>query len=94
MKLEDLQNVCEVLNTNFTIEEANNIFGTDGNRIWSKHWSYHSKKDMIHFNANFSKFNNGAYAHLRGVLDNWLETTIASTVTPLGFKLVKKEEVI
>jgi len=89
MKLEELQNICEILNNNFTLQEANNIFGNDGSRIWSKHWLFHSQKDIIHFNANLEKFNNGVYSHLRPNFDNWLQTTIESSVAPLGFKLVK-----
>lgn len=91
MNIEDLAQLTKLVSNLFTEEACNQIFGEHGPRLWSKHWGYHCNNDFILFNKQLEFFNNGKYAYLRPNLDIWLTDIVETSLSPLGYRLVKIE---
>lgn len=90
MNIEELAHLTNLMNTLFTEEACNQIFGEHGPRLWTKHWLYESNQDFILFNKRFDSFAKGKYIHLRSHLDNWIKEIVETSLAPLGYRLVKE----
>jgi hypothetical protein len=93
MDPKSIQLMQVTLNRKFTQDECKRMFGVvDGDRLWSKHYMFTSKSDIVFFNEKFDSFANGKYAFLHPKFDEWLMDQISIAFAPMGYRIVKKIE--
>lgn len=89
-----LINIIPTLNSLFTAQVCNDLFGEDGPYIHKYYWTIVSGSSMSCFDVNFGEFDCYRYKHLVPVFNRWKNEQIETLLGENKLRIISTEVLV